>query len=308
MHAILQVIASVLFLVVGLISLLMARKSLFASTRLPFHEKAAGIPWDSLPAGVRSVYHALLQSNGLGFLVAGILTIGLGALELADRATRITILGSPLPIIFCAGLARINYRLSRETGVRTPWKGSLYAAAAILIALLAIASGGCTTSSILSDVGRDYAWQPSRTPYGSMVDQCAGKRVTLLFRDGRIREGFLVRASSDSIFWRADPILDETGCATVDLVQIREPFHLIPEIVGTVGGATFGALVGFGAALPQGESGGAHPVSPPDWPIYTCAGLGAFAGFFVGKGYSTDHLYLIDTVSLRHTRPTGGTP
>lgn len=313
MSIIAHAIASLIYLFAGVIALLMARKSLSSGRLLPFHETASGVDWDSLAPGMRSVLLALLKSTGLGFLVVGMVTVLLSALE-TRRVLRmgswdplVVSLGAILPLIFCLGLARINYRLMRETGARTPWKGSLYAAAALLVALLSTALCGCTTSSVLSDSEQEYPWLPAHTSYNRLIDQCAGTRVALALRDGKVREGFLVRATRDSVWWCAEQNLDPAGCATADLARISEPHHLFPEMVGAVCGTCFGAAVGFGAALPQAQSGGAHPVSPPDGPIYVGAAAGAVAGYFVGRGFSTWHEYEIDTLAVRHARATGGT-
>jgi hypothetical protein len=43
--------------------------------------------------------------------------------------------GATVALAFCAGLAVINRRLARSSGVGTPWKESLYAVGAIAIGL-----------------------------------------------------------------------------------------------------------------------------------------------------------------------------
>lgn len=44
-------------------------------------------------------------------------------------------------LVFCTGLAVVNRRLARATAVTTPWKGALYAAAAIVVAAVLYAIG-----------------------------------------------------------------------------------------------------------------------------------------------------------------------
>jgi len=194
----------------------------------------------------------------------------------------------------------------RDTGARTPWKGSLYAAAAVCAAALMTVFCGCTGSVILTE-DEEYAWPTAHVSYNHLVDQCDGERVTLLFRNGSAREGFLVRASRDSIFWWAAPGLDTRGCATGDLACINVPTHVIPEIACTVGGTCVGVVIGGLIAIPQGESGGAHPVSPPVWPVIAGGATGGALGFFAGRDLSIERTYMIDTVSLRHRRAAGGT-
>ena len=174
---------------------------------------------------------------------------------------------------------------------------------AIVLALF----GGCTTSSILSDADQQYSWLPSHTSYDRLTDQCAGKRVAIVFRNGWIREGYLVHASPDSISWCAEPNSPPECFATIDLVRISEPMHLIPAIAGTVLGAAVGVVIGTAAAFPAGESGGAHPVSPPEWPAITLGAAGAVGGYFVGRGNPAHREYIIDTAAARDTRATGGT-
>ncbi|HTO93189.1 MAG TPA: hypothetical protein VMM80_02415, partial [Bacteroidota bacterium] len=121
MNLIARLAAAALYLAVALISLVMARKGLFSTRMLPFHEKASGTDWDTLSPGVRSVVIALLRSTGLGFLILALLCAGLTVLRIAGVYPHLTATWSLLPLLFSAGLARINYRLMNETGARTPW-------------------------------------------------------------------------------------------------------------------------------------------------------------------------------------------
>jgi hypothetical protein len=43
--------------------------------------------------------------------------------------------GAVVALAFCSGLAVINRRLARASGVGTPWKQSLYAVVAIAVGL-----------------------------------------------------------------------------------------------------------------------------------------------------------------------------
>lgn len=81
----------------------MAQKSLRALEFLPFHEAAAGEPWNVIGDGLQAVIVALLRLSGLGFLIVG--------------------------------LCVINSQLHSPTNAQTPWKGSLCAAIVIAAAL-----------------------------------------------------------------------------------------------------------------------------------------------------------------------------
>ena len=89
--------SAVLFGAVGVVALTMAWRALTAKRLLPFHQAATGRPWTELSTGQQSVATALTRSLGLGFLAAGLALL--------------------------------------DTSVGTPWKQSLYAVAAILVAL-----------------------------------------------------------------------------------------------------------------------------------------------------------------------------
>ncbi len=62
-----------LYVLVGIISLTMAYKNLFSNRFIPFHEKAAGKPWDQVDNGLQAVVIALMRVSGLGFLVVTLL-------------------------------------------------------------------------------------------------------------------------------------------------------------------------------------------------------------------------------------------
>lgn len=132
---VLRVVSAVLLLLVGLVSLSMATKGLSAGKLLPFHESAAGREWTDLSPGERSVSLALTRSLGLGFLVAGLALPTASVTAVMGQGVATYGLAG-VGLAFCAGLAVINRRLTLETSVGTPWKQSLYAAGAILVALL----------------------------------------------------------------------------------------------------------------------------------------------------------------------------
>jgi len=130
----LRVASAVLFGLVGVVALTMAWRGLTAKRLLPFHQAATGRPWAELSPGEKSVATALTRALGLGFLTAGLalLTAGVTALAHQDVATYAL---AAIALVFCSGLAVINRRLQRDTSIGTPWKGSLYAAVAIVVAV-----------------------------------------------------------------------------------------------------------------------------------------------------------------------------
>jgi hypothetical protein len=130
----LRVASAVLFGLVGVVALTMARRALTAKSLLPFHQAAAGRPWAELSPGEKSVATALTRALGLGFLTAGLALLTAGVTALAHQSDATYALAA-IALVFCSGLAVINRRLQRDTSIGTPWKGSLYAAVAIVVAV-----------------------------------------------------------------------------------------------------------------------------------------------------------------------------
>jgi hypothetical protein len=132
----LQIVATCLYAFVGMISLVMALKSLRAHEFLPFHEAAAAQPWGELADGLQAVILSLLRLSGLGFLIVA-LQLAVVAVAGHFRPGLVVMLTLPLlSVLFCGGLCAANLQLHKRTGARTPWKGSLYAAMAIAIGLV----------------------------------------------------------------------------------------------------------------------------------------------------------------------------
>ena len=127
--------SAVLLGVVGVVALMMAWRGVTAKSLLPFHQAATSRPWTELSTGQQSVAAALTRSLGVGFLAAGcaLLVACVAAVAHQDVATYSL---AAIALVFCAGLALINRRLQLETSSGTPWKGSLYAAVAIMVAVV----------------------------------------------------------------------------------------------------------------------------------------------------------------------------
>jgi len=136
MKEVLEIIPIALYLLVGVISLIMAYKSMFSNKLLPFHEKAAGIPWDKIDRSLQCVLITLMRVSGPGFLViAALLIISPIVNYFAPHA----FLHYAVPIIsafYCMGLFLVNYSLYKRTKAPTPWKGSLYVALIILAGIV----------------------------------------------------------------------------------------------------------------------------------------------------------------------------
>ena len=70
----------------------------------------------------------------MGFLAPGLGLLVAAATALTGQDVATYALAS-IGLVFCAGLAVINRRLQLATSAGTPWKQSLYAVVAILVAL-----------------------------------------------------------------------------------------------------------------------------------------------------------------------------
>ena len=75
MNEILKIIPSVLYFIIGCVSMIMAVKSLSSKQFLPFHQKAYGKSWDDVDKNLQDVIIALLKTSGLGFLVVSLLLL-----------------------------------------------------------------------------------------------------------------------------------------------------------------------------------------------------------------------------------------
>jgi intracellular septation protein A len=136
MKQILSFIPYILYVAVGLISLSMAQKALFAKRLLPFHENAIGVPFDKMEPSLQTVLLILVNSIGLGFLSTGILLVFSPCYLLFKVSNFIKIEIPLVCAVFCLGLFIVNFRLYKKTGVAAPWKGSLLATIAIVVGII----------------------------------------------------------------------------------------------------------------------------------------------------------------------------
>ena len=131
-----EILTIVIYGFVGVISLIMAYKSLFAKKYLAFHEKAAAIEWTQLDVRLQYVILTLIKISGLGFLVTALLLLIFPIVNyfVQDEFVRYSI--PVLAFIFCSGLFIINYFLYKQSKSKTPWKGSLFAMIAIIAGVI----------------------------------------------------------------------------------------------------------------------------------------------------------------------------
>jgi len=136
MLTIIQYVPSVLYLLVTLICLVMARKGIFAKRFIPFHEKAAGKSWEELEARIKSVILSLTRTTGLGFLAVGLLMAAAAIASLGNPGVFLRF-GAPLiALLYCTGLFWATYRLYRAAGTETPWRKSLVAMGLLVAGLV----------------------------------------------------------------------------------------------------------------------------------------------------------------------------
>ena len=136
MKEILKIIPILLYMFVGLISMFMAIKNLFSNKFLPFHEKAANIPWDEIDNPLKLITLTLLRLAGLGFLIISLLLLVFPIVNyfIPNKYYKYSI--PIVALIYCIGLFIVNYLLYKKTKANAPWKGSLYAMLAIIAGII----------------------------------------------------------------------------------------------------------------------------------------------------------------------------
>jgi uncharacterized membrane protein YidH (DUF202 family) len=126
----------ILYFIVGVVSLVMAQKSLFSKGFISFHEEAAGMPLMKLDQSVQNVILGLMRTTGLGFLVVGMLLLVFPVINYF-KSEKIIGLGIPIVCgVYCFGLFLANYQLHKKSGKETPWKGSLIAVVIIVVGII----------------------------------------------------------------------------------------------------------------------------------------------------------------------------
>ena len=133
MKEILNIVSTLIYVIVGFICLLMAIKSMFSKKYLPFHEEAAGLPWESINKPLQNVILAILKISGLGFLIVFLLLVVFPLVNYFEHNTFIKYATPLISSIYCFGLFIFNFILFKQTKAKTPWMGSLIALFLILI-------------------------------------------------------------------------------------------------------------------------------------------------------------------------------
>ncbi|MEI6822430.1 MAG: hypothetical protein WCL51_10865 [Bacteroidota bacterium] len=136
MKTIYNFISTGFYTFVGVISLVMAYKSIFLNKLLPFHAKAAGNNLDSYDKPLQYVILALMKVSGLGFLIIGLLLIIFPILYNNSNDCFLRYAIPIISLIYCLGLFLINFYLSKQTKSKTPWQGSLIAMFIIILAII----------------------------------------------------------------------------------------------------------------------------------------------------------------------------
>jgi hypothetical protein len=127
MKDIITIIPVGLYLSVSAISFIMAYKSIFSNTFLPFHGQAAGMSWDTIDRSLQFVVIALMRVSGLGFLVIALLLMISPIINYFNSHIFLKYGMPVIALMYCIGLFVINFALYKKTKAPTPWKGSLYA-------------------------------------------------------------------------------------------------------------------------------------------------------------------------------------
>jgi hypothetical protein len=136
MNVILKMVPIVLYFFVGMISLVMAFKSVFANKYLSFHEQAAAKPWNEIDDRLKLVILFLLRLGGLGFLIIAILLLVFPVVTFFVPNKFVQYSIPVIALIFCTGLFVNNYVLHKKTKADAPWKGSLYAIGILMVGII----------------------------------------------------------------------------------------------------------------------------------------------------------------------------
>jgi uncharacterized membrane protein YqjE len=133
---ILRSVPVVLYFLVGIICFFMAFKSLSSKKFLPFHEQAAGKPWNEIDDPLKLVILSFLRLSGLGFLIVSILLLVFPIVNYIAPNIFYEYSIPVIALIYCMGLFIVNYLLYKNSRADTPWKGSLYAFSIIVVGIV----------------------------------------------------------------------------------------------------------------------------------------------------------------------------
>jgi hypothetical protein len=136
MNELLKIAPVVLYLFTGVISLIMALKSIFSKKFLPFHEMAYGRPWEDIEKNLQYVIITLLKISGLGFLTVALLLLSFPIFNYFIPNLYCKYAIPLIALLFCTGLFIFNIKLFKKTKAHTPWKNSLYVMIVIIIGII----------------------------------------------------------------------------------------------------------------------------------------------------------------------------
>jgi hypothetical protein len=127
MKEIFNLISTLIYVLIGIVSLLMAYKSMSSKKYLPFHEEAAGKQWESIEKPLQNVIITILRISGLGFFIVFLLLTIFPVINYFRPDPFIKFSTPIISSIFCFGLFLFNFILFKQTKAKTPWPGSLVA-------------------------------------------------------------------------------------------------------------------------------------------------------------------------------------
>ena len=131
-----ELIAVIIYGIVGIISLIMAFKSLVSKRFILFHEKASGVSWADLDSRLQKVILALMKVSGLGFFIVALILLVFPVVNYLNPDEFLRYAVPSLAFVFCLGLFLVNYSLYRQTKSRTPWMGSLFCLVALIAGII----------------------------------------------------------------------------------------------------------------------------------------------------------------------------
>jgi hypothetical protein len=128
-----NIISTLIYIIVGIICLIMAYKSMFSKKYLPFHEEAASKTWDSIDKPLQNVILTILRISGLGFLTIFLFLSIFSTINYFKPNPFIKYSIPIISLIYCFGLFLFNFILFKQTKAKTPWIGSLIAMFFVLL-------------------------------------------------------------------------------------------------------------------------------------------------------------------------------
>ena len=129
----------ILILCVGISSLFIGGKFLFAKQIFPYHEKIIEISWQELPKNFKNLMITLLKMAGSGIFALGFLNLAFGFIYWKNSLEV-----QPISILLIAdficwfSIFMITFSTFRKTKVETPWKSSAFILILIIISLILI--------------------------------------------------------------------------------------------------------------------------------------------------------------------------